>query len=168
MRLRAFSFSGSGSIRDLSVGRNQVLRGREMRSARSAWIFSLLFLTAQVWGQQTQPLTTPPPVPKDPQAVSIVSQALAVGGGAQAIAAIADYTATGNITYHWDQDVQGSVTVLGLGLGQCRLDANLPRGLRSWAVTDGRMSLKAEDGSAKPIHSQIAMHLSGLVVPYLE
>jgi hypothetical protein len=139
-----------------------------MRFARFGLLFCLLLLTISVRGQQTQPGMSPPPAPKDPQAVSILSQALAVAGGATAIAAISDYTATGNIIYHSDQDVQGSVTVQGLGLNQYRLDANLPKGVRSSVVTDGRMRLKAEDGSVKAIHSQIAMHLSGLVVPFLE
>jgi hypothetical protein len=64
--------------------------------------------------------------------------------------------------------VQGSVTVQGLGLNQYRLDASLPNGVRSSVVTDGRLNLKAEDGTFELTHSQIAMHLSGLVVPYLE
>jgi len=139
-----------------------------MRSARFGLVLYFFLINPSVWGQQTQPGTAPSPAPKDPQAVSVVNQAVAVAGGPTAIAAINDYTATGNITYHSGQDVQGSVTVQGLGLNQYRLDANLPNGVRSSVVTDGRMSLKAEDGSVKPIHSQVAMHLSGLVVPYLE
>jgi hypothetical protein len=139
-----------------------------MRSTRFGLLLCFLLFNISVWGQQTQPGTAPPPAPKDTQAISILNRALAVAGGATAIAAITDYTANGNITYRSDQDVQGSVTVLGLGLNQYRLDASLPKGVRSWAVTDGRMSRKAEDGSVELIHSQVAMHVSGLVVPYLE
>ena len=60
------------------------------------------------------------------------------------------------------------MTVQALGLNQYRVDANLASGVRSSAVTSGRMSEKAEDGYVQPIHSQLAMNLSGLVVPYLE
>ena len=139
-----------------------------MRYARFGLLLCFLLFNISLWGQQTQPGIAPPPAPKDPQAITIVSQALSVAGGTTAIAVINDYTATGNITYHSDQGVQGSVTVQGLGLNQYRLDASLPKGVRSWAVTDGRMSQKAEDGSVKPMHSQLPMNLSGLVVPYLE
>jgi len=79
--------------------------------------------------------------------VNVLNQALTVAGGMAAIKAVADYTATGNITYHWNPEVQGSVTVRGLGLGQIRVDANLPRGVHSSVISDGQTSTKAEDGT---------------------
>jgi hypothetical protein len=86
-----------------------------MRFTRFSLLLCFLILNVSVRSQQTQPLSTPPPAPKDPQAVSVLNQALTVAGGAAAIRAIADYTATGNITYHWNPEVQGVVTVRGLG-----------------------------------------------------
>jgi hypothetical protein len=114
-----------------------------MRFARYAWLFYQFFLVVPIWGQQaqppviqpqptapmqTQPVTTLPPVTKDAQAVSIVTQALAAAGGIPAITGITDYMGTGNITYRLgvDQGVQGSVSVRGKGLAQFRLDAKLP------------------------------------------
>lgn len=135
---------------------------------RFGLLLCLLLLNISVWGKQTQPGTAPPPAPKDPQAISVLTQALAVAGGATAVIAIADYKATGNITFSGSPQVQGSVTVQALGLNQCRFDATLPSGARSWAVTEGRLSQKAENSFVQPIHSQIAMHLGGLVVPYEE
>jgi hypothetical protein len=139
-----------------------------MRSPRFSLLLCLLLFNVSVWGQQTQPGTAPPPAPKDPQALSVLTQALAVAGGATAINAIADYRATGNITYSENPQLQGSVTVQGLGLNECRLDADLPNGVRSWAVTEGRLSQKDENSFVQLIHSQIAMHLGGLIVPYQE
>ncbi len=126
-----------------------------MHSARFRVLVSILLLNVPVWARQAQVPATPPqdqtatiplPAPKDPQAVSVLSQALAVAGGTAAIAAIADYTATGNVTYHWNPEVQGSVTVLGLGFDQFRVDANLPRGMHSSVISTGQTKMKAEDG----------------------
>ena len=139
-----------------------------MRSLRVGLLHCLLFFYISGQAQQTQPGTAPPPAPKDPQAVTVLNQALAVAGGTTAIAAITDYTAKGNITYNWNPQAQGSVTVQGLGLNQYRVDASLPKGVRSSAVTNGQMTMKFEDGSVHLIHTQIAMNLSGLIVPYLE
>jgi hypothetical protein len=133
-----------------------------MRSARSAWIICLYFLAVPVWSQQaqipapqpqpitpqqTQPVAILPPATKDPLAVSVLNQSLSGAGGALAIKAVADYTATGNIIYHWNPEVQGGVTVRGLGLGQLRVDANLPRGMHSSVISGGQTSTKAEDGA---------------------
>ncbi|SRR5713101_6761767 len=140
-----------------------------MRSARYAGFLCLLLLPFPICGRQTQPLTAPPPVTKDAQAVSIVTQALVAAGGIPAITGITDYTGTGNITYHLgvDQDVQGSVTVRGKGLNQFRLDANLPSGVRSEA-TDGFSTIRNEDGSVKKLRTQPPLYPARLALPYLQ
>src|SRR5712691_11270119 len=132
-----------------------------MRSARFRLLSCVLLLNVSAWAQQaqtpviqpqptipqqTQPVTALPPAPKDPQAVNVLNQALSVAGGMGAIQAIVDYTATGNITYHWNPEAQGTVTVRGLGFDQIRVDASLPRGLHSSAISGGQTSTKAEDG----------------------
>ena len=139
-----------------------------MRSYRIGVILSVCLLAVPAWSQQSQTTSIPTAAPQDPQAANILKQALAVAGGAAAITAITDYTGTGNIVYNSNPQVQGSVTVQGLGLNECRLDANLPNGVRSWVVTAGQMTQKGENSFAQLIHSQIAMHLGGLVVPYQE
>jgi hypothetical protein len=106
-----------------------------------------LLLNISVWSQQTQQATTPTPAPKDPQAVSVVNQALAVAGGTPAIRAIQDYTGSGNITYNSEQDGTGTVMVLGLAGTEFRMDANLPAGARSFAVSGGVISTKDEKGT---------------------
>ena len=74
-------------------------------------------------------------------------QSLAVAGGSATISAIADYTATGNVTYHWANDVQGAVTIQGMGFEDIRIDATLPNGVRSEAVHSGQTTVKDTDGN---------------------
>jgi hypothetical protein len=141
--------------------------------------FSLLLcwlLVVPVLAQQTQSTSTP--APQDPQAVSVLNQVLAAAGGSSAIKAISDYTATGNITYHWDKDTQGSVTVQVLGLGEVRIDASLPNGVYSRSIQYGKMSTKSLDGSVQqyphpapvPISDtfpfQAPLFPGGLALPY--
>jgi hypothetical protein len=151
-----------------------------MRSGRFGLLLSFLFLNGLAWArqtqtpvpqptppQQTQPVTAPSPASQDPQAVSVVDQALRVAGGIAAINAVNDYTATGNITYHLPQDTQGTVTIRGGGLDQLRIDANLASGVRSEATFQGELRLKSEDGTVTRISSQIPLAPPRLVLPYL-
>jgi hypothetical protein len=120
-----------------------------MRFGRFGLLIFLL-MGLSVWTQQpasSQQATAPPPAPQDPQAVSVLNQALAVAGGTSAIRAIQDYTGSGNITYPSEQNAQGTVTVLGLNGTEFRMDANLPAGTRSWGVADGVITSKNELGA---------------------
>lgn len=130
--------------------------------------------------QQTELPTTPAPAPKDPQAVSVLNQALTIAGGVTSIRTITDYTATGNIIYNWNPEEQGSVTVLGLGVDQIRMDANMARGIHSSTISAGRSSTKSEDGRVTqyppsyPVPSSDAypyqppMFPSSLIVPHMQ
>jgi hypothetical protein len=121
-----------------------------------------------------------PSATKDPQAVSILTQALAVARGTTAVTPINDYTATGTIKYHWNPEVQGSVTVRGLGLDQIRVDANLSAGVRSWIISNGQTTVKSEQGAvwqyppSHPIPSsdifpyQPPMFPASLALPHLQ
>ena len=107
-------------------------------------------------------------VTQDPQAVSILAQCLGVSGGAAAISAIRDYTANGNITYYWaDAPVQGTVTLQGLGAGNFRLDAALPDGTRSWAVSNGQGFVRDFNGTTSPLYFNDAANLGGFAFPFL-
>jgi hypothetical protein len=111
-------------------------------------------LPLSMWTQQALSSTSPSAAAQDPQAVSVLNQALTIGGGVTAIKAIADYTGTGNITYHSAQDVQGSVTIKGLNSTEFRLDATLPTGVRSWSVADGVVAAKDERGTISRLAPQ--------------
>ena len=138
-------------------------------------------LLAQVTSPRGQNTTTSPVATQDPQAMSVLNQALGVAGGAAAISAITDYTGAGQITYHLghDQTVQGNVTLQILGVERFRLDASLPSGVRSWLINEGRMARKSENGttfefppkgtipSSDAFPYQSPMFPGGLVFPHL-
>jgi hypothetical protein len=145
-----------------------------MRLVRFGLLLSILLLNIPVWAQQAQTATTSPqtatkpsPAPKDPQAVSVVTKALTVAGGIPAITAIEDYTASGTITYHMAQDVQGTVTIRGSGVFQLRIDASLPTGMRSESMT-GSGTVTAYHGSVRSLLSQPPMDPGRYVLPCLE
>lgn len=96
--------------------------------------------------QQMQSSTTTA-APQDAQAVSVLNQVVSVAGGAQALKVVADYAASGNITYHGNPDLQGTLKITALGSISVRMDATLPNGIRSWAVHDGQNALKQENGT---------------------
>jgi len=125
--------------------------------------FLLSLYSAQA--QQTSAPTTPT---RDPQAITILTQCLQAAGGTQAISAIQDFTGTGTITYNWaNQNVAGSVTVKGRGTGQFRLDADLPNGKLSWAVSKGDGFYQELDGRTRHIFFQNAVNFGSLTFPYV-
>ena len=80
------------------------------------FLFVLLSAPAQL---------TPTAVTRDPQAVSILVQSLSTAGGMSAVAAIRDFTGTGNIAYNWagtSVDAQATVAVQGVvGVAEVRV-----------------------------------------------
>ena len=120
-----------------------------MRLARLSVLLCVFLLGVQVRGQQaTNPqLNTAPQTVRDPQAVSVLNQALGVAGGVTALSAIQDYTASGDVVYSSEQDGKGTVTVKGLGATEFRMDANLPAGVRTLAVSNGAIVTKDEKGT---------------------
>jgi hypothetical protein len=105
---------------------------------------------------------------RDPQAVAVIAQTLAATGGASAFAAIQDFTAAGQITYFWaGTETTGSATLRGRGPDQIRLDANLPEGIHSWAVTETKGAIKKPDGSTKSIQYANSVNLGGMTFPQL-
>jgi hypothetical protein len=114
-----------------------------MRFTKFGFSLFLSLLGVALWGQTA----TTTGATQDPKAISILTQALTVAGGAQAINSVSDYTATGNITYYTGDPINGTVTLAGLGLLSFRLDATLPSGVRSWAVQNGVITNKSETGA---------------------
>ena len=110
-------------------------------------LIALFSLSVPLLGQ-TQSSTAPSGVAaQDAQGVNVLNQAITLAGGTSALKAVTDYTGSGNITYHGNSDVQGTVTIKGLGSIAVRLDATLPTGVRSWAIHDGQTALKQENGT---------------------
>ena len=132
-------------------------------------VVAFAFACCPALAQTTTPSSSQAPAPKDPQAVNIVAQALAVAGGVTAIAAINDYTATGNVTYYTgvNGNVSVGMTIRGKGLGQLRIDSNLPSGTRSES-TDGLTTIKYESGYVKQLHSHAPLYPARLLLPFLQ
>ena len=138
-----------------------------MRSGRFGLLIGFAFFNVSIWAQQA---ASPQQVPvtqaiRDSQAVSVLNQILTVAGGMSAIAAITDYTATGNITYNNDPKLQGNDTLRGLSLNNFRLDASLPLGMRSMIISEGRTTQKTEDGTITQLHTLAPMFPASFVLP---
>jgi hypothetical protein len=112
--------------------------------------------------QTTPPLTAQ----RDPRAIQILTQVLSVAGGIAAVTAVQDYTGTGTITYNWAGDqVPGTVTVMGRGTAQFRLDATLSNGVRTWAVSGGNGFISEINGTTHMIVSHNTFNLGSLTLP---
>ncbi len=107
-------------------------------------------------------------VVKDPQAVSILTQSVNAVGGLSAISGIQDYTGTGNITYNWANDaVPAPVTVHGMGIANFRLDATLPDGTRTFAVSGYSGVLINPDGARQSTSAYNFFTAGSLNLPYI-
>jgi hypothetical protein len=103
---------------------------------------------------------------RDPQALAVLSQAVAASGGITTLSAIQDFRAAGTITYYWaGEEVQGSVSIRGRGTDQFRLDAELSDGPTSWAVNKGTGSLKRLNSANSPIGFHNSRNLAALTWP---
>jgi outer membrane lipoprotein-sorting protein len=124
-------------------------------------------LAAPVLAQQNQqPPNAPPVIQRDPEALNIVNLALSAAGGAQAVASVQDFTATGTITYYWAKQEVGNVTLKGRGNGQFRMDAFLPEGLQTILVSNGTGSVLHANGETETIQSHNAINLGSLTFPF--
>src|SRR2546426_7483455 len=127
---------------------------------RLASLLSCLMIPASLAAQQSPQ--------RDPQAVAVLTQALSVVGGSAAIGSIRDFVATGSITYYWaGQEIQGTLQIRQAGLGNLRLDANLPSAVRSWSVHRGVALLRDTDATTKSISYLSATALGDWGLPFL-
>ena len=113
---------------------------------------------------------TLPATTKDPQAVTVVSQALSAAGITNALTAISDYTGTGSITDYRvsrDNPVQGTVTVSGQGLQNFRMDTTEPQGQNSEIIA-GAWTTKDPSGNTTTIHRLPPLSPARLFMPYLQ
>lgn len=104
---------------------------------------------------------------RDQQALAILAQTIAAAGGSQSIASIQDFTEKGTVEYNFADPVTGSVTVKGRGLHQIRIDADLPKGMRTTVVNGKSGSMKEVDGRSWPINGQSAADLGSFTLPLL-
>lgn len=104
----------------------------------------------------------------DAQAISVLTQAVNASGIMNPVKPILDFAATGTITYFWaGEQVSGPVTVRGRGPDQFRIDANLPEGTRSWAVSRGVGARREMDGRLGQIPFHNTINLGVVTFPQL-
>lgn len=83
---------------------------------------------------------------RDRQALTILGQALSASGGLSAVAAMRDYTASGRVTFRWDQVIDGEISITERS-SDIRIDASLPNGSRSWYILNNYGREKDVDGN---------------------
>ncbi|MGC2528614.1 MAG: hypothetical protein WA639_12760 [Candidatus Acidiferrum sp.] len=138
-----------------------------MRIPRFALLLVCLLVVLSVSAHQSSPPTAQAPQ-RDPQAVAILTQALNAAGGVSAIAAVQDFTATGNVTYASADSTPASVSIRGRGLHEFRIDATLTDGVHSWIINSGAALQKNPDGSTSPLPSQDTIKPASTMFPLLE
>jgi hypothetical protein len=123
--------------------------------------FAIILFFGSLFSQQSSSIYPTQTAQRDPQAMTVLAQALNTAGGTSAITAIQDYTASGTITYYWaGQPVQGAVTIRGRGSDATRLDAVLPSGTRSFAVDEGVASIKEIGKETAPVSFDAAVNFN--------
>jgi hypothetical protein len=128
--------------------------------------FVLFWLACSGAAPAQQVPTQSATVQKDPQALSILTQALNVAGGTSALATIQDFSGTGTVNYYWGDGEQGTVVVKGRGAAEFRVDATLPEGVRTWAVCNGAGFVAEASGSTRAIAYENAVNMGSLTFPY--
>jgi len=118
-------------------------------------VIAAFLIPAQLTAQTTE---------RDQLALMIVTKTLNAAGGINLLRGIRDFTGKGTITYYWDSEVRGAVTVKGCGRTRFRLDASLPDGMQSRILNNGTGFVKERDGTirAVPFPTQL------IVFPYTE
>lgn len=106
-------------------------------------------------------------VQRDQQALTVLNQTIAAGGGQELLASIQDFTETGTITYYGADQVSGNVTVKGRGPYKLKVEVELPEGKQTTVVDGEGGSLKETRGEVRPIHQQGVADPGGFTLPYL-
>lgn len=121
------------------------------------WVLYQLLFVQMMLGQSVQ---------RDEQAVSVISDTVNAGGGLAVFTSIADFKASGKITYFWaGEEVQGAATIWARGTDQFRLDAKLHDGVRSFVVNKGLGSVHRTNGQPTLLPPHNTVNLGSLTLP---
>jgi hypothetical protein len=135
-----------------------------MRVARIVCFGCLVFLAAAQLNSQQMSTG----VQRDPKALAILTQVIAASGGSVALSSVQDFTASGSITYYWaGSEVKAPATLRGRGPQECRLDASLPEGTKSWIVSYGQGSVQEPSGEKTSIPFSNSWNLGSLSTPLM-
>jgi hypothetical protein len=131
-----------------------------MSSIRPLLFWTVFASCLSLFGQE-QPKTPQ----RDPTLLDVLARIVNAAGGAPALAAVHDLTESGEITFHWGEGVKGPVTIQTLGGNHFRMEADLPKGKRTWVVSDGSGTRKEADQKVIPLSSENAVNLGNLTFP---
>jgi hypothetical protein len=135
----------------------QMLGHRSLLGVVSLWVAASCLLFGQ--DQDAKP------VPRNPVLLDVLARVINAAGGTQALAAVHDLTESGEITFHWGDGVDGPVTIQTLGGNHFRMEAELPKGKRTWVVSDGNGTRKEGDRKVVPLSGDSAINLGNLTFP---
>ncbi len=131
-----------------------------MSIIRSVVFFTVVATCASLSSQER-----PKPRQRDPMLLDVLARVVNAAGGAQALATVRDLTESGEITFHWAEEVKGSVIIHALGTNRFRMEADLPEGKRTWAVKAGSGSVKEPEGKVRVLSYDNAINLENLTFP---
>lgn len=131
-----------------------------MSMIRSIVVLTVVASCLSLFGQEQ-----PKPPQRDPVLLDVLTRVVNAAGGAQALAAVHGLTESGEITFHWGEGVKGRVKIQTLGGNHFRMEADLPKGKRTWLVNDGNGTRKEADQKPLPISSENAVNLGNLTFP---
>jgi hypothetical protein len=130
-------------------------------TSRLSVLSSILLLSSLMLGRLHQENS---PQTRDSQSLEILARTVQAAGGYQAIAAVRDITEEGDITFYWNEQVIGPVTIKILGENHFRMDADVSQQKRTWTIRNG-VGFKIEDGKRVSMTSRNAVNLEGLSYP---
>jgi hypothetical protein len=128
-------------------------------------IRSVVFLTVVATCTSLFSQERPKPRQRDPMLLDVLARVVNAAGGPQALGAVHGLTESGEITFHWTEDVKGPVSIRSLGGNYFDMEADLPQGKRVWVVKDGVGSQKDADQKAVELPYANAINLGNLTFP---
>lgn len=102
---------------------------------------------------------------QDPALQDVLSRVIERAGGARVLASVQDVTESGEITFHWAEEVKGVVSIRLLGGNHFRMEADTADGSRTWKIKDGDGSVKEIDGSLHRLSYENALNFGNLTFP---
>jgi len=137
-----------------------------LRTTESVRRFSpvvvLLLSSAYLFCQVQAPSKAPQ---RDPLLLEVLTRVVNAAGGPKALTSVRDLTESGEITFHWTEEVKGPVVIRAIGANHFRMDADVPNGKRIFVVREGVGSEKNGDQKVRPLSSENALSMGGLTFP---
>jgi len=127
---------------------------------RSVVILTVVSCSLFLFGQEG-----PKRPQREPVLLDVLTRVVNAAGGAQSLASVHDLTESGDITFRWEEDVKGPVTIRAIGGNRFRMEADLPDGKTTWIVKDGSGTKQQGDQKAIPLSGSNAANFGNFTFP---